>query len=683
MTGDRPLPIAWLFAVWSFAATLGAQEVRPPLVFDLPRLQVEQAIAHRQIAQLIEQKNWPAAEAKVQEAIERVPHDAKAYGQLARIQVRQGRGEEALASLKRAVELGLPDKKLLLSEELAPLREAPQFAEIEKQAALPRPAPIGWQYRIQPALVVDGEAMVGEGNTVWNPRLGAFQVFFKFETPAADAPIDDIKEAPLITTGAGKAGDLLRAWRNEGTAAGNRGDLYDNHDGGHSKFKIESYPQFTKIAFSQEVVDRKLHRGLQNMFLYNGVTIGNSSTALTGGAQWRSLPRLGMTQPPTPSIWHVQYLSNHLYVYPEHRDHDPIKEGARNEGRGDLFPANTPYVLISQGSSGSDQPILKAVASTLAAFRPEVKARLIKERLLMPTVQMILRTCYAPVSSPEAYLTGVAHPTVFDGKKLGVVKMVSMAHDIRIGSLPPLAQIEVLEENLGEPGRDYFDASPREKLFDTPCAIARYVKSSAHDRRLVVSAEQSKDVQGKPLTFHFVLLRGDPDKVSIKTLNEQGSRAEIVVGYHQRRPVVPGAALTSRRVDIGVFVHNGDYYSPPAFLSLSYPDNETRVYDDRRRILSVDYTDPETKDNYFDPLLDARRDWRDDYHYAPTGELLGWTRTREVQKQEFTAQGELILSKDDQGRPKETQKVTYVLVAEPKSKGRFLISQQPAPREGN
>ena len=63
-----------------------------------------------------------------------------------------------------------------------------------------------------------------------------------------------------------------------------------------------------------------------------------------------------------------QYTRNNLYIYPEHHDHDPGHSGVffpnplnhaiRDEGYGDLYPTNTPYLIISQGSSGSDQPFM-------------------------------------------------------------------------------------------------------------------------------------------------------------------------------------------------------------------------------------------------------------------------------------------------------------------------------------
>jgi hypothetical protein len=125
--------------------------------------------------------------------------------------------------------------------------------------------------------------------------------------------------------------------------------------------------------------------------------------------------------------------------------------------------------------------------------------------------------------------------------------------------------------------------------------------------------------------------------------------------------VLPGANIDSNRVDIGVFAQNDKHYSAPAFLSLTYLDNQKRTYDDTGHIQTVDYADPEVSKNYVDPLLDFRRDWRDDYHYTDAGgSLLGWTRSRGDQKQRFTFDGCLVTKTDDQDRPLEAKVVRYV-----------------------
>ncbi len=604
-----------------------------PSVFDLPKMQATIQFTQRAIAVLFAKKDYEQAETVLRKAIETLPHVANLHYNLACALALQGKKDDALVALKEAVERGFRDPDhLRQDEDFATLRETQGYKEALVAAAVPFTKDEGnpWNYKVQPVQAVDGIAMVTESNVAWNAKLGLFRVFFQFdEEPPADAP---------IAKGLGKIGDLLRTWYEDGTAAGNHRDLYDNHDSDHSNMDYKALPQLTRIEFCGAAKKRKLHHGTQLMMLYNGVTIGNSSTALTAGPTWRSQGRHALMQARGGQMLYAQYRGSHLYFFPEHRDHDA--------DHGDLYPANTPYMIISQGSSGSDKVFMNAVAATLAAFRPEVKKELMAKGMLMPTVQMIFRMSNKVVKSPDDYLTGVAHPSVFEGKQIDDEKMITMAHDLRQDVLPPLATIQVVSEDEGVPGRDYFDAVPREKLFDTPCAIARVVRSTKYMRKMIVSAETSKDMRDKPLTYHWTVLRGDAKGITIRKLNDSGSVVELLVPYHGRRSIPGRPGIESSRVDIGAFVHNGTYYSPPAFVSLFYLDNEKRVYDRKNRIDVIDYADPEVRKHYVDPLLDARKDWRDEYRYGWGGKLLGWTRTLDDERHLFTAEGRLIVEGD-------------------------------------
>jgi hypothetical protein len=391
-------------------------------------------------------------------------------------------------------------------------------------------------------------------------------------------------EEKPICTDTGPFGQSLRKWAAEGTAAGNTGDWYDNRDSAHSMLELALFPQLQVVPYSEEDKKAQRHWGLQREVLPR-VTLGNSSTSAPptmGGSNGRqaycdraSLEALAR-----------QYRANNLYVYPEHRDHDPDDA---EDGYGDLFPTNTPYVLLSQGSSGSDRAFLSAVAATLAAFQPEVKAQLIKRGLLMPVIQMILRRTYQPVKSPEDYLSGAAHPTVFAGEKVDVQRMIDVAHAMKPDNLPPLAVLRLVESDPARAGRDFFDPAAGEILAETECAIAHIFRAGTATRRLVVSAEDSFDVNKRPLTFHWVVLRGDPAKVLIKPLNKAKSRAEITFVWQDRAPVAPGDPLFSSRVDIGVFVHNGAYFSPPAFVTSFAIPGEGRTYSAGGLLLEIGY----------------------------------------------------------------------------------------------
>jgi YD repeat-containing protein len=585
--------------------------------------------------------------------------------------------DAALEALTAAVEAGFDDVVAMAKDpDLQPLRGLPRFEELgrtvldraratqqarQAQGLLPKPRP-----------VQDGVAEVGEANTLWVPQLARFLVVHEFAPPKPDA---------AISTQPGPVGDLLRQWRKDGTAAGLHGVLYDNHDEDHSLMNVEWFPELTSIEYSAAAKQTQtamhglgeLHCGLQVIFVHNSPVIGNASMAQAQGPFWRSMPRLALANAATAALLADQYTNNMLYFYPEHRDHDPESDG----GHGDVYPANVPYLLTSQGSSGSDRAFMNAVAATIAAFRPETQKFLVEERLLMPTVQMIFRSSRKPVAGRDEYLSGLAHPPVFDGATLDVERMMRMAHDLEPADVPPLVRLAVEEEYLGRPGSDYFEAGPGEKLFDTVSAVARVARSARERRRLVASVAATEDPNGKPLSFVWRLLHGDPDRVRIKPLDPLGTRAEILVDWHPRA-VYPGSDLPSARVDVGVFADNGSRLSAPAFLSWYFPPNERRVYEDvpaaaradrqdelngdsPRRIVSIERLPVSERATYADPMILTPAAWTDTYRYDDAGNLLGWTRSRaDGTTDAFTADGQRIVQEVEAGEPAETRPVRYL-----------------------
>ena len=633
---------------------------KPPSVFEIPRIQSTLAELRSQLRAALHAEQFDQVRKLAEQAIDLIPFDMSSHYDLARAHARMGNTAEALKSLRQVMSLGLPDRALLEADpHFAELRSTPEFAEIlELTETGKRPEPTGWKWDIQPSDIKDGVALVSDSNTGWNMSLSAFNTFFSLQ-PKSDQP---------VIRGHGPVGRLLRSWYAEGTAAGNHGDLYDNHDADHSNLAYRQFPQLTRIEYEQVVQERKFHNGLQNWFLFNTVVLGNSSTAVTGTPMWRSQPRLAYTDARSIALLYIQYRKNQLYVYPEHKDHDPGHNGLP-AGYGDVFPANTPYTIVAQGSSHSDRPFLDAVACTLAAFHPQVKSSLIEHGLLMPTVQMIMRRCYREVKKPADYLTGRAHPTVFNSNLLDVEKMVRLAHKIKPGEEPPLVQLQVVEEDQPIAGRDFFH-SRNETLFDTPCAIARVRRSTKYWRRMVVSAEQSLDINQRPLRFRWLVLRGDRSRVKIKRLNDNGSRVELQIAYHERRRIQPLANIASNRVDIGVIVDNGIFFSAPAFVCLFGLDNEQREYDEDGRIQSVHYSG---RPYYVDPFIDFPKRWRDDYLYDEQNRLLGWTRTRESGREDFTAEGALVLERDESGRPTKARTVAYTELRRP---GQLTVLEQ-------
>jgi hypothetical protein len=348
------------------------------------------------------------------------------------------------------------------------------------------------------------------------------------------------------------------------------------------------------------------------------------------------------------------YEHNHLYIYPEHRDHDEA----------DLFPANWPYTLTSQGSSGSDQPFLEAIGMTLAAFQPETFAFLREERLVAPTLQMILRRTIAGVESRDDYLTGAAHPVVFDAARLRPERMVELAASLRPEEIPPMVRLNVVDEdfqiNAGLAGLN-------ERLFDTPSAIARIWHGFDYRREMVVSAEETADPNGRPLTFTWRLLQGDPEKVLIDPLDPEGRRARITIAWHDAFTISSGSAGSppreTSRIDIGVFALNGAAESAPAFVSVSFPTHQKRLYgpatDGIRRLNSVDYNALD-RAVYYDPYLYWSAFWRDEAIHDEDGKIVAWRRTTS-DDEETVVQGapDGLAYRIEQTQPRTPLLITY------------------------
>ena len=473
---------------------------------------------------------------------------------------------------------------------------------------------------------------------------------------AADRPIIEPEDRSAEAS-------LLRRLQARGRAAGLSGTLYDNRDRGHSAIPPGRFSQMTRIAYDPDMAAEGLDYGLAGALRFPAITLGNSSTAITHGTTWRSLPRLAMTAAGGPARAAADYAANALYVYPEHRDHDAD----------DLFPAAWPYMTTSQGSSGSDQPFLRALGMILASFPPETRARMESLGLVAPTAQMVLRRTQMGLLRPEAYLSGAAHPSAFAEAALHPEAQVALAASLAPDALPPAVDLRVVEETF-LPRAGLLGTS--ERLFDTPGAIARLWLDLAGRREMLVSTEGTLDPAGRALVMRWVLLRGDPSAVTITPLDAAGRRARISLGWQEPRPApagfgTSGAGPMSSRVDVGVFAEVGGMLSAPAFVSVTLPP-QTRAYqagpDGAPQLREIDY---DAGGRPHDPVLFWRAGWRDRFHHDAAGRLLGWTRESIAPDDpNFAAAGDYAPDGTRGGQP-----VRYALRPSPGGRGPELIVQ--------
>lgn len=620
-----------------------------PSVFSLASGSSAQAL-NAAVVELLRKQKFAEAEKLLEDAAKTDP-SPDVYYNLSCAQALQNKTDAALDNLAKSIDAGFRDAAHIETDlDLNSLHGNERFAKL--LVAARAPAPKTQSVSAKPALVKDGIAMVDEKNTGWDAERRVLLPLFEFD--AADP-----RKNAAAAVGQGKAGESIRQWQKDGTAAGLFGVLYDNHDGDHSNMNATDFPQLAFVEYSEVAKKHSAHYGLQYTLFFSQPLIGNSSTALTSGPFWRSQTRIGQVNPYAIAVQSQHYLANQMYFYPEHRDYDPGRNGT-GDGYGDTFPANTPFVVTSQGSSGSDQVFLRAFACAIAAMRPETQAAAVKHNLLAPTMQMVFRTSNKRVTTPDDYFTGKAHPMVFQGPEIDVEKMVNLAHDLKPDELPPLVQLKVIKEEAPRNGIEFFDVASSQTLFDTPCAIARVFRSTAQSQTMTVSTAGSRDANSRPLTYRWVLLQGTVEHVKIEPSKENGAEATLTIQWHERFPLEPGSKMESNRVDIGVFANNGVNWSAPAFVSFYCPDSETRKYDDKGLIESVEYKSRAEGGNYADPAIYTMRDWRDIYHRDAQGRICGWTRTRKTITEDFNADGMLVIEKDNLGRAKKARAVKYI-----------------------
>ncbi|MGI6496651.1 MAG: tetratricopeptide repeat protein [Kiritimatiellia bacterium] len=651
-------PWTLVLCVW-----LAAGLARAADVFEMPRLYPRHQQLAGEMRRAIQARDAEAMEVVARAGTALLPEDPTWRYNLACALSLQGKADDALEVLERAIRLGFHDVGQIDADtDLATIHANPRFDELLELAATLAAAA---EPAHRPFPVKDGPATVDSTNSVWNYSLGQIDVFFAYPTNGLPAVTNPVVNAR------GPAGDAVRAWFEEGTASGNRGDLYDNRDRDHSRPALKDFPWLSYTRYSAEAKARDIHGDISAPLLFHGprAVVGNSSTAQMEGPFWRSNARALMSDPHRMQLLFYAYFRNHLYVYPAVIDFDAARAG-------DAYLANTPYTINTVGASWSDRPVVEACLLSLAAMRPEVKDLLFEKGLLAPTLQWAFRSTQNCVTNREDYLSAAAHPPAFGTNALDTLRMVTLCHGLTTNSLPPVVLLEVVEETLPRPAPDTVDhlVLP-EVLFTTPQAIARIARSTDCRRRMVVSAAPSQELCGRPLRWHWKLLRGDPAKTTITPLDGAGSRAEILVDYQPRAPIAPGSDLLGCRVDIGVFADNGERFSAPAFISVCFAANEIRAYSADGRILSID---GETlAGTYADPFVFPVRRWIDIYHYDSKDRLVGWTRTRNGESEAFAWNGALVETTDDVGRPLAARGVRYRFVQGPE--GVPELAYEPAP----
>jgi hypothetical protein len=351
----------------------------------------------------------------------------------------------------------------------------------------------------------------------------------------------------------------------KGEAAGHLEDFYNNRDGGHANYPVGNHSRQLRVLAGG-------HATLLSPWPTRNV-VGNASVFYQGPNAANMDRFFSFTNAEFDAKVRV-YEANHVFWYPAHVD---------IFGSGDLFHYNALYSNTTVGSSGSE---IGEVARTLvvwSALRPDVKMRLVEQGLLAPITQMLLRR--NRVGSDADYLTGAAHasgmfPIAAQVSEAKYLELAQAANAITVADIPALARLRVVRED--------FSAADREQLATNVWGVHRIWRREDHPREVVLSAEDSYDLNGRPLEFRWVVLRGQK-YVKLEPLDAAGRSVRVVMTWPHRfqfEPVQPGGETNwTNRIDVGLFASNGVRWSPPAMFTVFALDSELRFYDLTNRLL--------------------------------------------------------------------------------------------------
>ena len=422
--------------------------------------------------------------------------------------------DEALNELEKAIDLGFRN-----ADEIAADADLKRLAGVTRYAALidyaremsKRPIVFGPLATVDATGPTGSPVALGEQNLGWDFDSGCFLARMKL-SPSGDG-----------------------AWV---------GDLYMNRDAGHSVMKLAEFPGITEVRFDLEGHRRGLDINMPNV-IFPYPTFGNCSMALVNGPFWRSIPRAMMTiDAGKLRLMEKLYLSNQIWVYPSNADTPPIGTS------GDVFASITPYWITTAGRSWSDRPYLRAALLASGAFQKEVKAEIVRRRLLAPTIMTLIRKHLHVVTSEEEYLTSRAHPTAMPKDGVNISGLVAAARKLTVKEIPPVVPIFVAAQPPSK-----LPAWP-ELTYRTSFAWAFVLRADDVARVFTIRAGGAKE-------FRFVQTHGRDVDVKIEQLRPNEARLTI-----NRANMSP-----TNRVDIAVFGRNeGTGWGAPSYVSFARMD---------------------------------------------------------------------------------------------------------------
>jgi hypothetical protein len=339
-----------------------------------------------------------------------------------------------------------------------------------------------------------------------------------------------------------------------GTSAGFTGLTYACLDGAHARADTSGMPG----------IDAQVHDDFPAAgFPASAIVVMNMSRAWIPAGGSLSIPRPSWG--PWPTRLPDLYRESKLAFFPEHRDHGIV----------DVYPGQWPWVMFSQGSSGSELDEVRKLLLTLGVLPADVRARLHETRTLGPFAQYVMRR--SRVASDSAYLTPAGHLTVFPDAD-NTAAMLDLATAITAAEAPPVVAVEVTDRT--EPASWNVRVRPNTPYARDYDHAGTAPTDTAGEMRILIDLTTSEDADGDTLVYFPRVVRGDAATVTLERLDETGTQWAITTPYPADQVVnLDGQDRTVGRVTIAFVAHDGTWLSAPSYVSVSNRDGDEPIPD--------------------------------------------------------------------------------------------------------
>jgi len=385
----------------------------------------------------------------------------------------------------------------------------------------------------------------------WKSNLSAWPE--TSNEPIDTAPLSHAKYSggPYDNSAGKRWVEQINTWFRNGESAGLAQDAFRSFDDGHSSIRPLAFPQ---LRFEDAIPN---YENVGDAIFRHRITFGVQSYGAAGKSVIEASTRIALRNyheqggqaPLFQKAFRVFYENNFLFVAPA--------AGSYGD-QGDEFSCLSPFYLHAVGNSGSDSKLLKPLVFTSAALPPNLKTRILRQGLLVPMLMNLFRSnINGDLLSPESHVPAYALPPEakdhYEGPSPFLDGLLNAAHDLK--HIPPVCRIRVeshaVESDQGYAHRMYFE--------DNTYAISSALRPG---QTLFLSLDLRfswTDENRSIVRYVSTVLRGS---AAIRPLNKEGSRIGI------RIPWKATSSEADLRTDLLLLVHDGTYYSSPAYISI-------------------------------------------------------------------------------------------------------------------